>query len=155
MMLRMFVAGLVGACLGMFALWEVSTRTDLIYRIQKHGDFKAVNTADQTWTPNQSHRDRVNYFMKPLFSDPSTGEVEMLVRYPAGQINPEHVHQFGHGMYVLQGKLVSNHGTFGPGTFVWFPGGEPVSHGAGPDEDVTVVFTTHDGLKIDYARAPH
>lgn len=155
MLLRLIVAALVGFCLGVAALWEISTHTDWVYRAQPHGVFKVVNTTEQKWSQNQSHRDRVTYFMKPLFHDQSSGEVEMLVRYPAGQINPEHTHPYGHGMYVLQGKLVSNRGTFGPGTFVWFPAGEVVSHGAGPDEDVTVVFTTHDGLTIDYAQAVH
>jgi hypothetical protein len=32
---------------------------------------------------------------------------------------------------VLEGELVTHKGTFGPGSFVWFPEGEVMEHGAG------------------------
>jgi hypothetical protein len=51
---------------------------------------------------------------------------------------------------VLEGKLVTHKGTFGPGTFVWFPEGEVMEHGAGPAEDVTVLFITNKAFRIDY-----
>jgi len=51
---------------------------------------------------------------------------------------------------VLQGTLVTNRGKFGPGTYVWFAPDQVVSHGAGPDEDVVVIFMKHDGMTIDY-----
>src|SRR5947208_11685541 len=66
-----------------------------------------------------------------------------LVRYPAGVINPEHTHPCGHGMYVLEGTLVTHNGAFGPGCFVWFPEGEVMEHGASADGDVVVVFVTN------------
>jgi hypothetical protein len=50
----------------------------------------------------------------------------------------------------LQGKLVTNKGTFGPGTFVWFPPNEVVSHGASPDEDVVVLFLRHEDMDTHY-----
>ena len=55
-----------------------------------------------------------------------------LVRYPAGVINPLHTHPCGHGMYVLEGQLVTHKGTFGPGYFVWFPEGETMSTAPAP-----------------------
>ncbi len=73
-----------------------------------------------------------------------------LVRYPAGVINPRHTHPCGHGMYVLEGTLVTHAGTFGPGTFVWFPEGEVMEHGASIEGDVTVLFVTNKAFRIDY-----
>lgn len=87
---------------------------------------------------------------KELFSDPDTGMLVRLVRYPAGVINPRHTHPCGHGMYVLEGTLVTHQGTFGPGNFVWFPEGQVMEHGATADGDVTVVFITNKPFQIDY-----
>ena len=73
-----------------------------------------------------------------------------LVRYPAGLVNPAHTHPCGHGLYVLEGDLVTHKGTFGPGSFVWFPEGEVMEHGASPAADVTVIFITNKSFRIDY-----
>jgi quercetin dioxygenase-like cupin family protein len=89
-------------------------------------------------------------FRKELFNDPDTGMLVRLVRYPAGVINPMHTHPCSHGMYVLEGKLISHRGTFGPGSFVWFPEGQAMEHGASADGDVTVVFITNKPFRIDY-----
>ena len=89
-------------------------------------------------------------FRKELYTDPETGALIRLVRYPAGVINPRHTHPCGHGMYVLEGKLVTHVGTFGPGTFVWFPEGEVMEHGASSEGDVTVLFVTNKAFRIDY-----
>ena len=53
-------------------------------------------------------------------------------------------------VYVLEGTLVTHKGSFGPGTFVWFPEGEAMEHGASADGDVTVVFITNKSFRIDY-----
>jgi hypothetical protein len=45
---------------------------------------------------------------------------------------------------------VTHKGTFGPGSFVWFPEGEVMEHGAGPAGDVTVLFVTNKRFRIDY-----
>jgi quercetin dioxygenase-like cupin family protein len=73
-----------------------------------------------------------------------------LVRYPAGVINPRHTHPCGHGMFVLEGELVTHRGAFGPGSFVWFPEGEVMEHGASPAGDVVVLFITNKAFRIDY-----
>ncbi len=64
-----------------------------------------------------------------------------MVRYPAGFVNPSHTHPCGHGLYVLEGTLVTHKGMFPPGTFVWFPEGEVMEHGATEEGDVTALFT--------------
>jgi len=53
-------------------------------------------------------------------------------------------------MYVLEGKLVTHVGTFGPGMFVWFPEGEVMEHGASSEGDVKVLFVTNKPFRIDY-----
>src|ERR1041385_7926750 len=89
-------------------------------------------------------------FRKELYTDPETGVLIRLVRYPAGVINPSHTHPCGHGMYVLEGKLVTHAGTFGPGTFVWFPEGEVMEHGASGEGDVTFLLVTNKPFRFDY-----
>ena len=93
-------------------------------------------------------------YRKELFSDPDTGMLVRLVRYPAGVINPRHTHPCAHGMYVLEGNLVTHQGTFGPGSFVWFPEGQVMEHGASAEGDVTVVFITNKPFRIDYLDSP-
>ena len=53
-------------------------------------------------------------------------------------------------MYVLEGTLVTHQGKYPPGTFVWFPEGEVMEHGASAEGDVTVVFITNKAFRIDY-----
>ena len=47
-------------------------------------------------------------------------------------------------------RMMSENGSFGPGSFVWFPEGEVMEHGASQDGDVTVVFITNKSFRIDY-----
>jgi quercetin dioxygenase-like cupin family protein len=89
-------------------------------------------------------------YRKNLMEDPDTGMVVRLVRYPAGVLNPLHTHHCAHGMYVLEGTLVTNSGEYGPGSFVWFPEGIEMVHGAAADADVTVLFITNKPFDIHY-----
>ena len=89
-------------------------------------------------------------FRKVLHTDPETGVFFQIVKYPKGVINPSHTHPCGHGMYVLEGTLVTHMGRYGPGSFVWFPEGEVMEHGASSDADVVVVFITNKPFRIDY-----
>jgi quercetin dioxygenase-like cupin family protein len=149
----------LGFGLGVAVLWAVRTFSveqlirklgEMLHRLIGRHEFKAICADELQWSRNQLHQDRVTYFMKPLFHNTGTDEVAMLVRYPAGQINPSHVHMTGHGMYVLSGSLVTHRGTFGPRTFVWFPPREAMYHGAGPDEDLVALFIVKGGLRTDY-----
>ena len=112
--------------------------------------FIAIDTATLPWEERFNERIGRALFRKELFSDPETGMMVRLVRYPAGVINPRHTHSCGHGMYVLEGRLVTHRGTYGPGSFVWFPEGETMEHGAGADADCTVVFITNKPFRIAY-----
>jgi len=112
--------------------------------------FTAVSTNDMSWEERFNDKAGGVILRKELFSDPETGMLVRLVRYPAGLINPRHTHPCGHGMYVLEGQLVTHHGTYGPGSFVWFPEGEIMEHGASAAGDVTVLFVTNKSFRIDY-----
>ena len=118
------------------------------------GQFFAVDATKLTWEERFSDAIGRAIYRKELFSDPDTGMLVRLVRYPAGVINPAHTHPCGHGMYVLEGTLVTHKGTFGPGCFVWFPEGEVMEHGASADGDVVVVFVTNKPFRIDYVHRP-
>ena len=112
--------------------------------------FFAINTLEQPWEERFNEKIGRALFRKNLYTDPGTGAEIRLVRYPAGIINPSHTHPCGHGMYVLEGTLVTHNGSFGPGTFVWFPEGEVMEHGASADGDVIVLFITNKSFRIDY-----
>ncbi len=112
--------------------------------------FYAVNTSEQPWEERYNEKLGRAILRKDLYIDPETEAEIRLVRYPAGLVNPKHTHPCGHGLYVLEGNLVTHKGTFGPGTFVWFPEGEVMEHGATALADVTVLFITNKRFRIDY-----
>ena len=124
-------------------LWDAMRRLE---GMKQRSSFFAVTGDSIDWGKNQEKWDAVTYFMKPLFKSP----LVMLVRYPAGQMNAPHSHPVGHGMYVLEGSLVTNRGTFGPETFVWFPPGEMMTHGAGNDADLVLLLIAQRGVRTDY-----
>ncbi|MSU19938.1 MAG: DUF4437 domain-containing protein [Pedosphaera sp.] len=109
-----------------------------------------IDTHRMPWEERFNEKIGRALFRKELYTDPETGGLIRLVRYPAGVINPKHTHPCGHAMYVLEGNLVTHNGTFGPGTFVWFPEGEVMEHGASAEGDVVVVFVTNKTFRIDY-----
>ncbi len=113
-------------------------------------EFIAVDTTGMPWEERFNEKLGRALYRKNLFEDPETGAEIRLVRYPAGVINPRHTHPCGHGMYVLEGKLVTHRGTFAPGAFVWFPEGEVMEHGASAEGDVTVLFVTNKSFRINY-----
>ena len=114
------------------------------------GPFLGIDTATIPWEERTIDAIGKAIYRKEFFSDPDTGMLVRLVRYPAGVINPAHTHPCGHGMYVLEGTLVTHKGTFGPGCFVWFPEGEVMEHGASAAGDVVVLFITNKPFDIHY-----
>ena len=75
--------------------------------------FFAINTLEQPWEERFNEKLGRALYRKNLHTDAATGAEIRLVRYPAGVINPLHSHPCGHGMYVLEGCLVTHKGTFG------------------------------------------
>jgi quercetin dioxygenase-like cupin family protein len=116
--------------------------------------FLAIDSTKLPWEERPIVHLGKSVFRKEMFSDPETGMLVRLVRYPAGVINPAHTHPCGHGMYVLEGTLVTHKGAFGPDSFVWFPEGEVMEHGASAEGDVVAVFVTNKPFRIDYVGRP-
>jgi quercetin dioxygenase-like cupin family protein len=89
---------------------------------------------------------------KTCIVDSDTGMSVSKITYKAGFTNESHWHHCAHGMYVLDGILVTSAGHFGPGSFVWFPEGSVMFHGAQADNDVTFLFITNKPFDIHYTR---
>jgi quercetin dioxygenase-like cupin family protein len=111
---------------------------------------KAMDTHSMPWQELFNERVGRPLYRKDLIVDPETGMEVRLVRYPAGFINPAHTHPCAHGLYVLEGTLVTHAGHYGPGHFLWFPEGMVMEHGATPEADVTVLFITNKPFVINY-----
>jgi quercetin dioxygenase-like cupin family protein len=112
--------------------------------------YYTLKVAEMPWQERFNEKLGRALYRKDLYTDPANGMEIRLVRYPAGVINPAHTHPCGHGMYVLEGTLVTHQGKYSPGSFVWFPEGEVMEHGASAEGDVTVVFITNKAFRIDY-----
>ena len=110
----------------------------------------AIDTAALPWEERFTEKIGRALYRKNLVEDPETGMEVRLVRYPAGVVNPLHTHPCAHGMYVLEGTLVTHEGRYGPGTFVWFPEGLAMEHGATAEQDVVVLFITNKPFQIHY-----
>src|SRR4249919_3236973 len=91
---------------------------------------------------------RVSY--QRTFLDPDTAMGVAKITYRAGFTNRWQYHHCSHGMYVLDGILKTHVGSFGPGSFVWFPEGMEMEHGATQDNDVTFLFITNKPFDIIY-----
>lgn len=91
--------------------------------------------------------------VKLLIDDPDTAMTVMKIVYEAGFTNTWHRHHCAHGMYVLDGVLMTHTGAYGPGSFVWFPEGELMYHGATDDNDVTLLFITNKAFDIHFEQA--
>ena len=110
----------------------------------------AIDSPSLPWEERFIERVGKTLYRKNLVTDPDTGMEIRIVKYPAGFTNPCHTHPCAHGMYVLEGTLVTHAGRFGPGSFVWFPEGEVMEHGATETEDVVVLFITNKPFEIWY-----
>ncbi len=109
-----------------------------------------IDTRALPWEERFNEKIGAALYRKNLIEDPETGMEVRLVRYPAGIVNPLHTHPCAHGMYVLEGTLVTHDGRYGPGHFVWFPEGLEMEHGASAEGDVTVLFITNKPFEIHY-----
>jgi len=110
----------------------------------------AIDTNRLPWEERFNEKIGRALYRKNLMEDPDTGMEVRLVRYPAGVVNPRHTHPCAHGMFVLEGTLVTQDGQYGPGHFVWFPEGSVMEHGAAASHDVTVLFITNKRFEIHY-----
>jgi quercetin dioxygenase-like cupin family protein len=112
--------------------------------------FFALDATTLPWEQRINPHLPAPIFRKVLHTDPETGVFFQIVKYPKGVVNPSHTHPCAHAMYVLEGTLVTHKGRFGPGSFVWFPEGEVMSHGATAEADVTVLLVSNKAFSISY-----
>lgn len=87
---------------------------------------------------------------KEMIKDAETGMVVNMTRYPKNYWKPKHVHSCAHGMYVIEGKLKTDDGVYGPGSFLWTPEGHVGGHGTTPDEDCLFLFITNKPFGIEF-----
>ena len=110
----------------------------------------SIDTNKQPWERRDLAEIGASFFVKPLIVDGETGMRVTKICYKAGFTNTSHWHNCAHGMYVLDGVLVTSAGSFGPGNFVWFPEGVTMFHGAQGDNDVTFLFFTNKPFDIHF-----
>lgn len=113
-----------------------------------------VDTATMPWEERYQAVLGKTHYRKFLVQDPDTGMEVRVHRYPAGYMTTWHSHTCAHGMYVLEGTLVAHPGSYGPGSFVWFPEGMRMEHGATAQKDVVVLFITNKKFDIRFAEGP-
>ena len=113
-------------------------------------EFRSIDVEAMAWIEKPNEKAGKSLFKKDLINDAETGVKINITKYPAGFINPKHDHPCAHGMYVLKGILHTSHGDFSPNSFVWFPEGEAMWHGATENQDVEVVFITNKRFEINY-----
>ena len=110
----------------------------------------AIDTTTMPWEERYQEALHKSNFRKLLLQDQDTGMEIRLLRYPAGFTATWHTHACAHGMYVLEGILVTHAGSYGPGWFVWFPEGMRMEHGASAHTDVVVLFITNKKFDIRF-----
>ena len=113
-------------------------------------ELTAVDTNTAEWSGFPIPQLGVELTLMPLVDDPDTGMQVMKLIYRAGFTNVWHTHPCAHGMYVLEGSLKTHQGTFGPGSFVWFPEHGIMEHGATDEGDCTFLFITNKPFGIHY-----
>jgi quercetin dioxygenase-like cupin family protein len=117
----------------------------------KNNDLQSFDSNDMPWEESYVEQLKMSIPVKEFIEDPETGVSVRKIRYTAGFTNPWHTHPCAHGIYVLDGLLKTHAGTFGPGSFIWFPEGMLMEHGATPDNDVTILFITNKEFDIHYS----
>ena len=60
------------------------------------------------------------------------------------------MHTQSHGIFVLKGTLKTDEGEFGPGTFVWYPAGTLMHHGATDREECVFLYIQDKNGKLTY-----
>lgn len=118
-------------------------------------ELTVVDTLSEEWQNFPVPAINANLEHVPLLDDPETGTMAVKMVYRAGFTNTWHTHPCGHGMYVLEGTLKTHQGNYGPGSFVWFPEGGTMEHGATEDGDCTFLFVTNKPFDIHHVDSEH
>lgn len=103
-------------------------------------------------TPDVVHGD--SDYGKYFYTDPETGVLLKENFYPRGKNTPWHWHTHAHGIYILDGKIRTNKGLYGAGTFLWWPAGAVAEHGAIETEDARMYFMTTGTFDLNFVDGP-
>lgn len=87
--------------------------------------------------------------MRLLYEDPASGAEHYLIRYPAGLGALLHRHTAAQTIVVIEGRLVVNDQTIGPGAYVHFPAGEPMFHAPAGSEGCVFVTIFHGPADVE------
>ncbi len=109
-----------------------------------------VDTSTAAWEIFPVEHIKAELEHVPLVDDPDTGMMVLKMVYRAGFTNPWHSHSCAHGVYVLEGTLDTHQGSYPAGSFVWFPEGGVMQHGATQDADCTFLFITNKPFDIHF-----
>ena len=112
--------------------------------------YSSINTAPEHRDVNPKFPEGKTIIHQTLATDPDTGMYVQRTVYQAGVCPPRHRHTCGHGMYVLSGKLLTDEGEFSPGSFVWWPAGTWMIHGATDESDAEVLFITNRPFDLEF-----
>ena len=133
-------------------LFITNGKFDLTYteQPQESGDVFTCDVNEIPWNEVFNDRKQMSDFGKIFFTDPKTGMIVKMGKYPRGWMTDWHDHPCSHGMYVLKGLLKTSAGILGPGDFIWFPEGFIGEHGATAWSDVEFLFITDKPFDIHY-----
>lgn len=116
----------------------------------KQVNLTTLDTGKTPWEILPLHYINADLEKLSLHDDAETGMMVLKLVYRAGFTNPWHSHFCGHGFYVLDGILDTHQGQYGPGSWVWFPEGGVMYHGATKEQDCTVLFVTNKKFSIHF-----
>ena len=120
-------------------------------KAERAPQYSSLGTAPEQRDENPGFPEGKAIIHRTFATDPDTGMIVQHTVYQAGVCPPKHRHSCGHGMYVLSGKLRTDEGVFGPGSFVWWPAGTWMIHGACDDADAEVLFITNKPFDLEFA----
>lgn len=81
--------------------------------------------------------------VKILYQDLETEHTDMLVKFPAGYVEPVHTHEASHSIMVLEGLQIANGEPMRPGDYIWASG--PEEHGPFEYPEGCIVFVSFRG----------
>jgi anti-sigma factor ChrR (cupin superfamily) len=86
--------------------------------------------------------------VKVLYRDPETQHTDMLIRFPAGYVEPRHEHDSSHSVVVLEGVQIAEGEPLHPGDYLWADGSRP--HGPFEYPEGCVVFASFRGASSEH-----
>lgn len=113
---------------------------------------RSVQVDKMKWEEVESPITGLKYLARTLSSKANGEGIDIFnLVYPKGYTTVWHTHNMSHGIYVLEGTLKTHEGLYGPGSFIWFPEGLLMQHGATDEEDCNMLFICTDEFNINFA----